>query len=104
MPSKRYSDTFHPEALEEMIQTELYYTGISKALANDFYDEIENSIEFLREFAEAGQKIHSRGVRKTTLKRFPYQLIYMHDEHEVFVLAIAHQRTQPFYWLYRLQN
>ncbi len=71
MPDKLYNDTFHPEALEELIQTELYYAEISKELANDFYLEVEASIGFLREFAEAGRKIHPDGVRKMTLKRSP---------------------------------
>jgi plasmid stabilization system protein ParE len=102
--NKPYRDTFHPEALEEMLLAEGYYADISKALASDFYDELEKAVEFLREFAEAGQKIHERGVRKTTLKRFPYQLIYIHTNDEVFVLAVAHQRSQPLYWMYRLRN
>lgn len=104
MPDKRYSDTFHPEALEELIQAELYYAEISKELANDFYLEVEVAIGFLREFAEAGQKIHPAGVRKMILKRFPYQLIYVLEGQEFFVLAVAHQRSQPEYWLYRLKN
>ncbi len=104
MLNKPYSDTFHPEALEEMILAELYYANISKDLASDFYFELEKAVEFLREFAEAGQKIHPSGVRKTTLQRFPYQLVYMHTQSEVFILAVAHQRSQPLYWLYRLRN
>jgi hypothetical protein len=51
VPDKLYNDTFHPEALEELIQTELYYAEISKELANDFYLEVEVVIGFLREFA-----------------------------------------------------
>jgi toxin ParE1/3/4 len=104
VPDKHYNDTFHPEALEELIQTELYYAEISKELANDFYLEIETAIGFLRDFAEAGQKIHPDGIRKITLKRFPYQLIYVLEEQEIFILAVAHQRSQPAYWMYRLQS
>jgi plasmid stabilization system protein ParE len=74
VPDKLYNDTFHPEALEELINTELYYAEISKELANDFYIEVEAAIDFLQEFAEAGQKIHPDGVRKKDSETFPISI------------------------------
>ncbi len=104
MPNKRYRDTFHPEALEELIQTELYYADVSPSLASDFFNEIESALEYLREFADAGQIIHSRNVRKSSLKRFPYNVVYVLENDEIFILAVAHQRSQPLYWFRRLSN
>ena len=83
MPDKRYRDTFHPDALEEMIQTELYYAEISRSLATDFFNEIESALEYLRDFADAGQLIQGFNVRKTSLKRFPYNLVYLLEKDEI---------------------
>ncbi len=40
MPEKLYVDTFHPEALEEMLKIEYFYERKSRLLAKDFYDDV----------------------------------------------------------------
>jgi hypothetical protein len=35
------------------------------------------------------------------MKRFPFVVPYMVLDERVFVLAIAHARRHPFYWLWR---
>ena len=32
------------------------------------------------------------------LLRFPYSLVYSVREHEMRILAVAHQKRRPFYW------
>jgi plasmid stabilization system protein ParE len=102
VPEKLYVDTFHPDALEEMLKIEYFYARKSRLLANDFYDDVVKAIEFLRLFAEAGQLIHHAGVRKTKPKRFPYKLIYAVEDDRVYVVAIAHLSSEPLQWLERL--
>jgi plasmid stabilization system protein ParE len=38
------------------------------------------------------------------LTRFPYALVFLELETEIRVLAVAHAKRHPDYWLNRLQN
>lgn len=42
------------------------------------------------------------GTRACRLKKFPYRLIYVEEPTRVLVLALAHDRRRPGYWVRRL--
>ncbi|MBX9622305.1 MAG: type II toxin-antitoxin system RelE/ParE family toxin [Gemmataceae bacterium] len=42
------------------------------------------------------------GTRACRLKKFPYRLIYVEEPARVLVLAVAHDRRRPGYWVRRL--
>lgn len=42
------------------------------------------------------------GVRRRPLQRWPYSIIYAVEPAAIFVVAIAHQRRRPGYWMSRL--
>lgn len=72
--------------------------------------------EFLTEIADAFGRIRSNAVscaplesyhgrydvRRCLLNRFPYLVIFDNRPEEVLVVAIAHVRRRPLYWLDRL--
>ena len=35
------------------------------------------------------------------VRKFPYSIIYRVFKHDVLVIAVAHGRRRPFYWLRR---
>jgi hypothetical protein len=39
------------------------------------------------------------GIRKHTLRKFPFSLIYSIEKHGLLILAVAHHRRRPQYWL-----
>jgi toxin ParE1/3/4 len=41
-------------------------------------------------------------VRRRVLRRWPISLIYSVDDVSVFIVALAHDRRQPGYWLPRV--
>lgn len=41
-------------------------------------------------------------VRRRVLKKWPYSIIYSVDARSVFVVAVAHDKRKPGYWLARL--
>jgi plasmid stabilization system protein ParE len=43
-------------------------------------------------------------ARRTSASRFPYSLWYVVDEGGVTILAVAHHRRKPDYWLDRLPS
>ena len=40
-------------------------------------------------------------IQKATVERFPYVIAFEHHNHFSLVLAVAHQKRQPLYWLTR---
>jgi hypothetical protein len=40
-------------------------------------------------------------IRKATTHRFPYVIAFEKHEHHVLVLAVAHAKRRPLYWLTR---
>lgn len=73
----------------------------------------ENRVEGLgktleREIAKAASRIseHPQGwpkergtIRKCLLHKFPYKLIYSVEQDHIFIIAFAHQRRRPNYWM-----
>jgi hypothetical protein len=38
------------------------------------------------------------GLRKALLQRFPYKLVYLIRQHDLYVAAAAHHKRAPGYW------
>ncbi len=42
------------------------------------------------------------GIRRILLDRFPFAVIHMDEPDAIYILAVAHLRRRPGYWLARL--
>ncbi|MEQ1737245.1 MAG: hypothetical protein ABL886_12675 [Rhodoglobus sp.] len=42
-------------------------------------------------------------VRRRVLRRFPYSVISLLERDEITIVAVAHHRRRPGYWLQRLR-
>jgi toxin ParE1/3/4 len=42
------------------------------------------------------------GTRRVLLKKFPFFIIYLDWEDEVYIVAVAHAKRRPAYWASRL--
>ncbi|OGC06143.1 hypothetical protein A2V82_02300 [candidate division KSB1 bacterium RBG_16_48_16] len=89
--------SIHEAAEAELNETADFYDRVSIGLGAEFIKEIWRAIENIKQFPEASPLIRDR-VRKKTLMRFPYSLIYSIRPGEIRILAVAHQKRRPFYW------
>ena len=97
-----------PETVAELIEAASWYKTRQPGLA----------VKFLQEIDQAQQAIQSRPlsfprlantdvdlvVRRALLPRFPYALVFLELQTEIRVLAVAHAKRHPNYWLNRLQT
>jgi hypothetical protein len=74
-----------------------FYDLENSGLGNVFLDEVERAIGAISQYPEVGVLIRA-GVRKMSLLKFPYSLIYAIKSNEFRLLAVAHQKRRPFYW------
>ena len=78
-----------------------FYSRERSGLGAEFLREFELFTDLLAENPEIGTPIGG-GIRKLVLKRFPYLIIYRVESERVLILAVAHERRHPDYWLERL--
>ena len=92
---------FHPAARLELLDAIEYYRNRSPDLASAFYQEVERCLEELLEFPELAP-VKRFSVRQQPLRRFPYNVLYTVDPDVLYIVAIAHQKRRPDYWLRRI--
>ncbi len=95
--------TLHSEASAEMNAAAAFYESRAQGLGHAFLDEIQRVFEQLVKMPEAGAPTDDC-LRRKTLRRFPHTIIYTLQENRIRVLAVAHQKRYPGYWLQRQQD
>jgi plasmid stabilization system protein ParE len=61
---------------------------------------VQDAIDQIVEFPESAPVIRSE-VRGKIISRFPYTLMYRVEDDIILVLAVAHQKQRPEYWIDR---
>jgi len=92
--------SFAPEARAELLEAIQYYESKSRGLGAAFLSSVEDGLDQLVSFPESAPILY-RKVRRKTLRRFPYNLLYSIRKQEIRVLAVMNQTQRPFYWLGR---
>ncbi len=91
---------FHPLAEQELLDAVSYYEEQETGLGLEYLGEVEHAVNFLVRYPEAGSKV-SGSTRRLTLPKFPYSLLYRLMEEQIRVLAVAHHKRKPQYWVDR---
>jgi len=87
----------HPEAYIELAQAISWYENQARGLGDSFFDEVEHAISVIKE-VPGRWPIYSEGTRSFLVHRFPFAIVYRHDDVKIQVLAVAHLRRKPGYW------
>lgn len=99
---------YHPEARRELDEAIDWYEQAAPGLGTDFFDEVEVAVREACEHptrwplfptVDSALEVHRRSLR-----RFPYSLAWLIEPDQVVVLAVAHARRRPGYWVDRLTH
>ncbi len=85
-------------AAKELEEGRHYYDLQQDELGDRFKHDIQKAIDTIRTTPTLFPKI-DKEIRKYPLHRFPYTIYYAIDNDTLIVLAIAHQRRKPYYWV-----
>jgi len=81
---------------------------VVRGLAAKFLDEFERTLVLIASRPSSFPRLLDMppdlSIRRALLPRFPYALVFMELGGEVRVLAVAHVKRQPGYWLNRVQD
>jgi plasmid stabilization system protein ParE len=96
----------HPEARAELRSPALWYDERRSGLGDEFIAEVSAALDRIRGAPEScpawpGTRTEGPLIRKATIQRFPYVIAFEKHERHVLVLAVAHAKRRPLYWLTR---
>lgn len=97
----RYS--FHPEAVNEFLQSIDYYEDQQRELGLEFAGEIYKTIQRVKAHPQTWTPL-SKNIRRALVQRFPFGVLFNHDEKNdhLFIVAVMHLKREPTYWQDRI--
>ncbi|MDE0458140.1 MAG: type II toxin-antitoxin system RelE/ParE family toxin [Chromatiales bacterium] len=90
---------FLDPAEEEMLEAVRSYESQAVGLGERFLDEVEGCMDLLLDRPYIGRRIEE--FRRFPLRKFPFSLIYALEDDDLVVVAVAHHRRRPGYWMGR---
>lgn len=92
---------FLAPAQTELLEGISYYAAIRAELGLRFEQAVADAVRHAVAHPERGAP-RSKSTRRWLVKGFPFGVIYRAGENEVLVVAVAHQRKRPEYWVGRV--
>ena len=96
----------HPEARAEIRSAALWYEERRSGWGDRFVERLDETLSRIEEAPAAhplwpGTSAAPVPIRKAFLEQFPYLIAFEVHPTRLLVLAIAHAKRQPLYWLAR---
>ncbi len=95
------------EAEDELIEAQRWYETQRSGLGQEFRSAIDEAMDHLLKSPLAASPIVNVpapiGTRRVLVKRFPYSIIFIDHDDDLWVVAFAHHHRRPGYWRERLK-
>ena len=92
-----------PAARDELIEATRYYTEqAGPEVAQAFQQTVVDSVGRVAQFPLTWPR-GRRGTRRLILRTFPFAIVYHVNEDRIVVVAVAHLKRRPGYWIGRRQ-
>ena len=92
---------FHRAALAEHLDEVAFYESRAPGLGADYLAEFEAVMARVCATPDFYARIDRSDIRKAGLKRFPFHVMYRVEPAHILIMAIAHHRRRPTYWVGR---
>lgn len=96
----------HPEARAELRSAALWYDVRRPGLGDEFIADVSAALDRIGEAPESypawtRTRAAAPLIRKAIIQRFPYLIAFEKHAQHLLVLAVAHAKRRPLYWLTR---
>ena len=88
------------DAIDEAHAAFAWYRERNPQAADSLLRELDRAVESIAASPDAWPP-YLDGTRRRLLRRFPFSLVYRVRADHVEVIAVAHQRRRPGYWMAR---
>ena len=92
---------YHHAAEDELLAEIGFLEGRVPGLGRRFYAEVKRAEKFLEQFPESAPEL-APDIRQHPLHKFPFSLLYSIQHDGLLILAVAHHRRRPRYWIGRV--
>jgi plasmid stabilization system protein ParE len=89
-----------PEAEAEMGEAFDWYEEQLSGLGSDFLLNVDAALQAILRNPKQFPCIY-KNLRRTLIRRFPYQIFFLLEKSKIVVLAVFHGRRSPKRWLER---
>ena len=92
------------EADAELTEAVRWYEMHRAGLGADFLAAVDEAMARIEENTRTGARVpgvEDQAIRRVFVRRFPYNVVYMELAGRLHVLAVAHDRRRPAYWVGR---
>jgi plasmid stabilization system protein ParE len=93
---------FHPDAESEFVAAFQWYWNRNHSAADAFDDAVMSGIRLIQRNPMVWPD-YVHGTKKYVVPKFPYNIVFRCIEAELQVIAVAHHRRRPAYWVDRLK-
>lgn len=88
-------------AEQDIADTVLWCEETQPGTGVDFLTTLDQAVQLIKKFPFLGEEIEPE-IRRCLFERFPYALIYGIEDQTIIVIAVAHTRRDPHYWMDRV--
>jgi toxin ParE1/3/4 len=89
-----------PVAAAEAETARAWYHGRNPAVAEAFLIELDAAIQSIAEAPTRWPRVYTR-FRRYLLHKFPFSIVYLEHRGLIEIIAVAHHRRKPGYWVLR---
>jgi plasmid stabilization system protein ParE len=95
-------------ANQEIDEAAGWYESQQSGLSDKFLEAIDDAIALIQRHPAAFPVLQDASpplkIRRALLDRFPYALVFLELATEIRVVAVAHLKRRPGYWLRRIEG
>ncbi len=97
-----------PEAVTELADAAVWYESRSPGLARRFLQEFETVLRLIESRSASFPRLLDTSpelnIRRALVPHFPYGSIFIELPSEIRIVAVAHVKRRPGYWLNRIRH
>lgn len=87
----------NPMAEADLADAKQWYDGRRPGLGDEFLDCVDRTLDRIREWPESYAK-EFQELRRATVNRFPYAIVYRVDPSQITVVAVYDLRRNSRFW------
>ena len=93
---------YHPQAIRELYEAAESYETERPGLGDRFGAEVEDILRLIAAAPNGGTGWRGTRARTWRVAKFPFLVVYAIEPDAIVVVAVAHTKRRPGYWLSRL--
>jgi toxin ParE1/3/4 len=93
-----YSYNLSQEAENDLFEAFTWYEEQKQGLGDEFLKSLDNAYQSIIQNPSTYRIIYKNKIRAFSVKRFPFLILYLIDNHDINVISIFNTHRNPKTW------